>query len=61
MSIWVNNKLIRGMPMDLIELIIKQINEQSNTLTYSMYEDSVHNNKKYISMEQLEDVLRNNM
>ena len=47
--------------MNLIELIIKQINEQSNPLTYSMYEDSVHNNKKYISMEQLEDVLRNNM
>ena len=47
--------------MDLIELIIKQVNEQSNTLTYSMYEDSVHDNKKYISIEHLEDVVRNNM
>ena len=47
--------------MDLVDLIIKRINEQSKILTYSMYEDSVHNNKKYISVRQLEEVLRNNM
>ena len=47
--------------MDLVDLIIKRINEQSKILTYSMYEDSVHKNKKYISVEQLEEVLRNNM
>lgn len=47
--------------MDLIDLIIKHINERSEILTYSMYEDSVHKSKKYISVEKLEEVLRNNM
>ena len=47
--------------MDLVDLIIKHISEQSKILTYSMYEDSVHNNKKYISVEQLEEILRDNM
>ena len=47
--------------MDLINLIIKQVKEQSETLTYSMYEDSIHNSKKYISVEQLENMLRNSI
>lgn len=47
--------------MDLVDLIIKHVSEQSRTLTYSTYEESVHKNKKYISVEQLEEILRDNM